>query len=124
MMAAGKQSSSHFLCPHRRHICKHVKGLAEFRRQLVKVFNNPFEILGTPRFDLPFLVGGIICMHCMKVASSRAVRSVQVGFTVRSRTPMQSGNQWRCFSEKVVAQLGLNWWRVVLSFASRRRARL
>ena len=124
MMAAGKESSSHFLWSDRCHICKHVKGLAEFRRQLVKVFNNPFEILGTPRFDLPFLVGGIICMYCMKVASSRAVRSVQVGFTVRSRTPMQSGNQWRCFSEKVVTQLGLNWWRAVLSFASRRRARL
>ena len=64
MMAAGKQSSSHFLCPHRRHICKHVNGLAGFGRQLTKVINNPFEILGTPRFDLPFLFGGIICMHC------------------------------------------------------------
>ena len=64
MMAAGKQSSSHFLCPPRRHICKHVKGLAKFGRQLAKVFNNPFEILGTPRFGLSFLVGAIICMHC------------------------------------------------------------
>ena len=34
MMAAGKQSSSHFLCHHRRHICKQVKGLAKFGRQL------------------------------------------------------------------------------------------
>ena len=34
MMAAGKQSSSHFLCPHRRHICKHFRGLAKFGRQL------------------------------------------------------------------------------------------
>ena len=28
MMAAGKFPSSHFLCPDRRHICKHVKGLS------------------------------------------------------------------------------------------------
>ena len=37
MMAAGKQSSSHFLFPDRRHICKHVKGLAKFGRQLAAV---------------------------------------------------------------------------------------
>ena len=34
MMAAGKQSSSHFLCPDRRYICKQVEGLAKFGRQL------------------------------------------------------------------------------------------
>ncbi len=33
MMAAGKQSSSHFLCPNRGHICKQFKALAKFGRQ-------------------------------------------------------------------------------------------
>ena len=64
MMAAGLKSSSHFLCPDCWPISKRVKGLAKFGRQLAKVFNNPFEILGTPRFDLSFQVGVIIYMHC------------------------------------------------------------
>ncbi len=80
MMAAGKESSSHFLWSDRCHICKHLKGLAEFGHQLAKVFNNPFEILGTPRFDLPFLVGGIICMHCTEGRQQQGGKECAGGF--------------------------------------------
>ena len=80
MMAAGKQSSSHFLCAYRRHICEHVEGLAEFRHQLAKVFSNLFKILSTPRFDLPFLGGVIIYMHCTEGCQQQGSKECASGF--------------------------------------------
>ena len=50
------------------------------RLQLAEVLDNPFEILDTPRFDLPFLVGGIICMHCTEGRQQQGGKECAGGF--------------------------------------------